>query len=81
MSEMVERVARIMCNAAGRSWNDEEERQYWAWKARSVILSMRSPTRDMIDRAINNGDYNDGGTYLPALSEIGWQAMIDEALK
>lgn len=79
MSEMVERVARAMCEKAGTDWSDTSgdeyapaliNRPFWMQQARAAIEAMRAPTDRM---ALVYAD--------PTEAEMYWQAMIDEALK
>lgn len=58
-TEMVERVARAMCEDDGANWNasdfgdtangeePEDQREYWLAKARAAIEAMRQPTDAM----------------------------------
>ncbi len=70
MSEMVERIARIMCNKAGRPW-DADSREYWMVSARQLLGAIREPTEAMVDAG-----WGQGGT-----PDAIWPAMIDAALR
>lgn len=65
------------------SWDDlyPENKAELLAVARSAIEGMRNPTSAMVAASVNNGDYGDPDEFHPALSTIGYQAMIDEALK
>ncbi len=84
MSEMVERVARAMCDRQAKAievrhgmdlgaWNDAPEpmRESWRRSARAAIEAMR----ELTDRMVEAWDGDPMG-YTRKL----WQAMIDEAL-
>jgi hypothetical protein len=90
MSEMVERVARTMYDSidaemsdpdAGLHWDDLPDgpdyetwtKAFWLLRARAAIAAKREPTTAMWDACgREQADFETG---------IGWQVMIDEALK
>jgi len=78
MSEMVERVARVMWNAhvgPTIAWDDNFWRDSdieWLERARIAIAALREPTEAMV-AAANQLNH-------PRDVEV-WRAMIDEALK
>jgi hypothetical protein len=87
MSEMVERVAKVICGQymisegfdeselaaaeAGEMWRD------FRVSARAAIEAMREPTKAMVAQYENNG-YGDIGDRDAA---IIWDEMIDAALR
>ena len=86
MTEMVERVARILCKQelVGRSetWEDFHESFHERWKdnAHTIIEVMREPTRKQVlagKDAVRGFDKRQAWmTLLPG----AWRAMIDAAL-
>ena len=84
MSEMVERVARALCDRdpdgtqggpmSSGIWLDEGEANWTAFtdKARAAIAAMREPTAAMLEAA---------GGERPRETAYAWQAMLDAALK
>jgi hypothetical protein len=88
MSEMVERVARALCEQSYAKsdeklpwyWHSEtsDERDEWRAMARAAIEAMREPTDRMCNSGAAKWD-DDWCTETNALNM--WQAMIDEALK
>ena len=78
MSEMIERVARAMCQSDGddpeRYWRDYEV------NARAAIEAMREPTEAMIAAGHLNDplgcDVADAAAVYPAV----WEGMINAAL-
>jgi hypothetical protein len=84
MSEMVERVARAMCDHAysdieiKRGWDGETRGSQvkWCAMARAAIEAMREPSQGMVNAATAS-DFGPGpGEFL-----LMWEAGIDEALK
>ena len=81
MSEMVERVARILfrqargvkCAPLDAAWRDYEA------DAREVVEAMREPTEAMINKP-KIDCWEQSYVYENQINEI-WQAMIDEALR
>ena len=88
MSEMVERVARALCefngvdpaDTRGGTWDGGSyppALQAWAAEARAVIGAMRDPTYDMIKAGVMK---RIGPGTAADLVEGEWKAMIAEAL-
>jgi hypothetical protein len=84
MSEMIERVARALCVAAGQdpdfnydphgiNRTDDVRWRVNVTKARAAIEAMREPTEGMV--------YADTVKEWPSDACAAWKAMIDEALK
>ncbi len=71
MSDMVERVARALCEADGCTWDAWKDKKlsHFHGRAETAIRAMREPTLDMVDAVIDTEFY----------AEI-WQQMIDAAL-
>ena len=84
MSEMVERVAKAVRDAANDA--SREETEYCSVSmsvaaARTAIAAMREPTNGMEDAGIAApDDPSCGHEWIINPGRI-WQAMIDEALK
>jgi hypothetical protein len=89
MSEIVERVARAiyLVPVGGREdpyaqrWDELREKHQDAFRAiaRAAIEAMREPTEAMmagVDCAGEKAEWLSGKAW-----KVGWQAMIDEALK
>lgn len=79
MSEsMIERVARVLCEASGESWREppynhlhtDRLNNHWRYKVRKVFEAMREPT-EATRMAPGDG---------PNTSTRVYQAMIDAAL-
>lgn len=84
MSEMVERVARVLLEDHVRRCSIEQRTRYVPndenWKlytdeARATIAAMREPTEGMC-RVLDRDPYGCDPT-----ADMVWVAMIDEALK
>jgi hypothetical protein len=83
MSEMVDRVAKALCERDGDNWDHFERggvrlttegyssKDGYMRAARAAIAAMREPTRDM--SLVGEAAGND--------STRTWRAMIDEALR
>ncbi len=83
MSEMVERVAKAMCDAEmghGIFEAYKVHRDSYMTLARVSIEAMREPTEAMVDAA-NALDRVEAGLLMVATPNRAWEAMIDEALK
>jgi hypothetical protein len=81
MSEMIERMAKAMCDAhIPGSWQTAEwpQRHHYIDQARAAIEAIREPTQAMIAAACD--DFDKRGRGQQSYTHI-WQAMIDEALK
>lgn len=83
--EMVERVARALCEASGGHWTDghgrTDTRNAWRHAARAAIEAMREPTAAMLRQVDNPGDPIDGSGAMDATeAEYLWGAMINAAL-
>jgi hypothetical protein len=73
MSEMVERVARAICDSdqltpydtLDEGWRNIYRREAWV-----ALTALREPTEAMLEAGSHKGD-----------PLIAWQAMVDEALK
>jgi hypothetical protein len=82
MSDMIERIARAMCEEDGANWNaanfnetangdePEEQREYWRAKARAVLEAMKEPTPEMVEAG-----------YGYSRPEDSWFAMISKAME
>lgn len=89
-SEMVERVARVLCKRSGVNPDDPSVCNHkglawtiWAKDARAALEAIRDPEVTM-KLAGGKIILNQRNTVLVAKTEIAgdvWQAMIDEALK
>ena len=81
MSEMVERVAKAICNATREfDWDtDTEMRGEFLIEAQAAISAMREPTDAMkaVGFEVVMGAYGSWATF----STTNYQTMIDEALK
>ena len=88
MSEMVERVAKVLF-----AENDDAAyfgmpfdllspgmKEHWEKLARKAIATMRDPTDEMIYAADLLCKEIDG-VSVPAIPELAWEAMVDESLK
>ena len=81
MSEMVEKVARAMAEAAGDDY--EENRSFLHRVARAAIEAMREPTGPMVTAGIKDGIEGEGvhaGRRWPAAVTERWQLMIRASL-
>jgi hypothetical protein len=89
MTEMIERVARALCRAAGAdpdvcvTCESIPPITFWVWenytaKARAAIEAMRVPTREMLTAGENHTNFlsSDCNDFLK-----GWRAAIDAALE
>lgn len=77
MSEMVERVAKAICEAIGDDWNREGvEGLAAAYQPMAIaaIKAMREPTEAMIEASNREWDGR-----MSHRSSGAWQAMIDAA--
>ncbi len=97
MSEMVERVARVLTELAGYDPDEavinlsKPDGKGFRWEfsstqARAVIEAMREPTKAMVTAAMvqpHPSVAESGGVIQQgeAAIRIDWRAMIDEALK
>lgn len=77
MSEMVERVARVLC---ARNGEPESCLKFYRDDARAAIEAMREPTAAMVD-ASDIGDEEFNVTNSAVCTIEFWRTMIDEALK
>jgi len=74
MSEMVDRVAKVLAKADGEADGDVSVMfDYYLELARAAIEAMREPTLEMINAA----KWEDGSHT----ARIVWAEMINEALK
>lgn len=85
MSEMIERVAKAMCERSGTDWTDASDdpyspplinRPFWRLNARCAIEAMREPTEEQYDALSNLGKM-----WKEINSTIAWQTYIDGALE
>lgn len=76
MSEMVERVAKAICESSGQSWESAGDgyREICDGFARAAIEAMREPTEDMQEAADMDR------TYYGHIATNNWRAMISAAL-
>lgn len=81
MSEIVERVARILQNRDGCFDPGEELDPAFVEDARAVIGAMREPTSAMRDAAVFATDGPSCHMSAYHCAGLTWQAMIDAALK
>jgi len=84
MSDMIERVARAVCEQGGFDPDDTMPNDGPRWKyyvpgARAAIQAMRSPTKDMYQAGFDAGYLGDG-EWQYADPEATYSAMIDQAL-
>lgn len=84
--EMVERVARAICEANGDDWDREGVdglADSYVPLARAAIEAMRGPTDDMLDAFMAEGQ-RQGVAFdewsPPMFPKLMWQAMIESAL-
>lgn len=93
MSEMVERVARAMCNQYLKRIHDNETRREavveyewheWEGEAIAAIKAMRDPTMNMLNAAVDATDAGSGMSWVnrspQKLFHAGQRAMIDAAI-
>ena len=78
MSEMVERVARMLADLA--DFAPDDDWHLFKNKATAVIEAMREPT-DAMCRAADALDSVSKGVLITPIPAKAWEAMIDEALK
>jgi hypothetical protein len=74
MTEMIERVARAMCDERC-DWGCRFVREYWITAARAAIEAMREPTDAMLEFRLFFGS-GEACQWAPHV----WRAMIDAAL-
>lgn len=91
MSEMIDRVAKAICDAENGIWNSligdwhtRISREKYSAMARAAIEAMREPTVAMEDAPYEASldiywSYNADGR--PGSSEDVWRIMVDAALK
>ena len=90
MSEMIERVARVLATSEGE--NPDNTWMFYEEKSRAAIEAMREPTKAQLEAAeeivVGYDDFatGDGNIYLgipgyPQKARDVWAALIDAALK
>jgi hypothetical protein len=82
MSEMIERVARAICEA--ERMNPDDALGGWVhWRdaARAAIEEMREPTEGMADAAYNAGHHGDMTSIWRAMAAAAISPALDQAIQ
>lgn len=88
MDDMVEKVARAICDAGQGQWrkppynelHTDALNNHWRHKARAAIEAMREPSEAMVKAGYDAFMAWDARTGDDLGMEIIWRAMIDAAL-
>jgi hypothetical protein len=73
MNEMVESVAKAICEGEGFEWRPEERHVLWERLARAAIRAMREPTPEMLSSGWSD-------LYDAEDRRASWRNMIDQLL-